>query len=196
MNQPKHLIRTKQAFKKIKKIETELFNGDFTNYYYFKSYSGKQGLEYLFEWSSFYGKIKIIQELVKEFGVSSFSNNVIDTSLQMACKNNYLNVVKFLVKNFETKTPNAIYEAIENNNIDIIKYLLNLKCDDGNLKFNIHDQYDYAIRLAMEVNNYECIVELIHSGANVNIFDGFLFRQASQSSNPKIVNLFKNLSNK
>lgn len=87
-------VRTRDAFLKIRWIEKQIAEGNFKNFEYFLKYSGQQALDYALEWAAYYGKTDLAKLAIDAGACVEAHNNV---ALQMACENNHLETMKYLL---------------------------------------------------------------------------------------------------
>jgi len=182
----RNILRTKEAFLKVKTIEWEFSKGTFDNIDWFLMYSGSNAINYALEWACFYGQIELVKKIVDKGGNANASNM---SGLQMASKNGHIDVVKWLLENGQMNNlPSWIIlaEAVENNHTNIVEYLLMTNqydipwCD-------VRANEDIAIRTAVESENIDMVKLLIKFGANVNIFDGYCLSLANQKNNLELI---------
>jgi ankyrin repeat protein len=171
--QQKQIDKTKDAFVKIRKIEKELAKGIFDNFDFFLEYSGKQAKEYALEWASFYGKLNLVKKTISEGANINCSRGC---ALQMAIRNGHYDIVIYLVESGTLdilNEENILMEAIENNQINILKYFLDDKNIFGVKICNVHCSFDLPLRIAIEMGSLEVVELLIKYGADINVFDGY-----------------------
>ena len=186
------ITRTKEAFKKMKKIEIELADGNMEYIDYFVKWSGIQGLNYALEWASYYGHLELVKQVIKAGANPNASNGI---ALQMACRNGHTDVVKYLIElGMLNNIPdlNILLEVVENRHIEIAKYLLSNENIFGTNLCDIHADHDCALRLAVEMDYIEMIKLLLEYGANPNIFDGYLIESMTNKGNMNMVKLLTN----
>ena len=196
MNKNKEIVKAKKAFKKIKKIEIELSEGNFENLDYFLQWSGHQGLSYALEWVSYYGKVDLIKKVLAARSNIVNDNASYDTALQMACRNGHIDAVKYLVESgIFNNLPdlNILLEVVENRHIEIATYLLSNENIFGTNICDIHCDYDCAFRLTVQMNNTEMTKLLVKYGADINVFDGYPLIHAAKMGFLDIVKLLLTL---
>src|SRR5438874_1926686 len=105
------LTRTKEAFKKNRRIERDMADGNFADFDFFLKYSGKMALNYALEWTSFYGKVDLMN---KTLDAGADIDIIGSTALQMSCCNGHLDAVIYLLTkiNSSTNIAPAFVEAI------------------------------------------------------------------------------------
>lgn len=183
------ITRTKKAFKKIKKIEIELADGEFKNLEYFLRWSGKQAWNYALEWAAFYGRLDLVKKVI---ATGADPNASSCASLQMACRNGHLEIVKYLVESgMFNNLPgiNVLLEVVENRHLVIAEYLLSNDNIFGTNLCDVHCDYDCALRVAVQMNYVEMVALLIKYGADVNVFDGYLLDHATKFGYSEIAGL-------
>jgi ankyrin repeat protein len=170
--------------------ENQLAKGDFTNFDFFlNNASTLEALNYALEWASYYGKLPLIKRTIIKGADINYSNCA---CIQMASGNGHLDAVSYLIELGllnNLPNPNILIEAIENNHINIVKYLLSDNKIYGYKLFDINTEYDLALRTAIEVKNINMIRLLIEHGANVNALDGSPLISATRTNDITIVEI-------
>lgn len=169
--------------------ENELAIGNFTNIDYFLSKGTTGTIEYAFEWAAYHGKLDIVKKTIK-MDVNISNSKCI--ALQMASRNGHLDVVVYLLQLCSLNDyfePNILIEAVENNHITIVDYLLTFNSKIGGDLIDVNAEYGLALRMAVQSENVAMVKLLIDHGCNVNALEGMALIIASRIGNVDIAQL-------
>ena len=187
----KQLIKTREAFIKIRQIEINFEKGDFSEIDFFIQYSGQYALDYALEWTAFYGKIDLVKKVL-DAGANIHSNN--DAALLMACENSHLDIVSYLLSmgaDINANNAGPLFNAVSRNHIDVTKFLLEYKDTNGKNICNVNDNCAIALRIAIEYGYYDICKLLIKHGADIYVCDDLPLSLAKRKGYTNIVDLLE-----
>lgn len=183
------ITKEKTNLKKLRAVENELADGNFQNFDFFLKLASKEALDYALEWAAYYGNLSLVKKTIEAGADVNCSHSV---GLQMASRNGHLDVVVYLIELGllnNLPDPNVLMEAIENTHIDIATYLLSDNKVFGCKIFDIHAEYDLALRTAIQMENIVMVKLLIAFGADVNVANGLPLSIASRINNNNIIQI-------
>lgn len=133
------------------------------------------------QWASFYGHNEIVKFLLMN-GAMNFNTGIIE-AFNYACQNDRIEIIKLLIElKPDIYTNDALILACEYGHLDIVKFLLR----NGS---NIHHYNDQALSSACESGNYMIAKFLLDCKANVNTDNNEALHLACQEGHIEIVKL-------
>ncbi len=186
-------IRALERFERIRKVEREIADGDFTNISFFLENSGEAGIDYALELASFHGNFPLVKKILNKGANVNVSNCA---ALQMACQNGHFDIVVYLIESGTINnlpSSNVFMAAVENDHISIVKFLLSDKNIFGIILCDVNADFGLALRTAIEKENFDMVKLLVESGADINILDGLPLLLASKLVNKEIYNYLNNI---
>lgn len=155
----------KQRYIKIREIEKELGNGDFTRLDYFIKNTTDNGIDYALEWISYFGRHDLAKKIIStEIDITGS----IIKSIITAVNQNHCEMTELLLETY-------------------IKMKLAHKSNQYNTI--ITKTFDLALKTAVENNNYSLAKLLVDYGANISQNNNFLVILAARTNNLDIIRL-------
>lgn len=144
-------------------IETEIVAGNFENVDVFVEKSPFVATNLALEYASYYNNFDTVKKLIS-YGadVNSFGHAAITSAIT----NGNISMLKYLVEKcvINGSIFYGFIEAVKNNQIEIVKYLLEINTNDK--YFTVNDSYGLAVKISIEHQHTDITKMLLDNGAD------------------------------
>lgn len=162
---PENTEKIQDVQKKIRKIETQISDGNFQNIEYFVENSHFEATNFALEFAAYYGNLDIFKKLISYKADVNWSNCAAVTA---ASKNGHNSIIEYVFENC-TVTKNifsALLVAVQSNHTDTIKLLLSINSKADCKYFDIKQNNSLVLQIATENKNFEIVDLLLKLGAD------------------------------